>query len=57
MSATPSLQICLKKNAIYERVCAVTNGGGWPATNDGGIRSGTILTNILEVESLPPLKN
>ena len=57
LSATPSLQICSKNNVVYERVCTVNDGSGWPAANDGGIRTRITLTNLPEVELLLPLKD
>ena len=50
------IAICSNKNVVYERVCTVTDGSGWPPSNDGRMCSGTILTNLLEVEKHPPLK-
>ena len=57
MPTKPSLQICSHQNVVYERVCTMTDGNGWPPTNNGGICSETILTNLSEVENFPPLKD
>ena len=57
MLAKPSLQMCSNQNAVYESICAMTDENGWPPTNDSGICSKTILTNLPKVENFPPLKD